>query len=85
MSSSFIIQFWWRIYFPVSHLLLIVDMYKDEERWLVGKDHQAGQCKDDAIKQNDTKICNKAGQCKYDCSIMTNEPAYTSRISHNVC
>ena len=41
-------------------------MYKDEERWLVGKDHQAGQCKHDAIKQNNTKICNKAGQCKYD-------------------
>ena len=50
----------------VSHLLLIVDMYKDEERWLVGKDHQAGQCKHDAIKQNNTKICNKARQCKYE-------------------
>ena len=41
---------WSSINLPVSHLLLIVDMYKDEERWLVGKDHQAGQCKHDAIK-----------------------------------
>ena len=49
------------MYFLVSHLLLIVDMYKDEERWLVGKDHQAGQCKHDAIKQNNTKNAIKQG------------------------